>query len=42
MKKVRGSVNDSEKIEQEQIKKVHQINLKENYRQDEKIDESKD
>ncbi len=45
MKKVRDSANDSEKkkLEQEEMKEEsHQLDLKENYEQDEKFDESKD
>lgn len=45
MKKVRDSANDSEKkkLEQEEMKEeTHQLDLKENYEQDEKFDESKD
>ena len=45
MKKVRDSVNDSEKkkLEQEEMREEsHQLDLKENYEQDEEFDESKD
>ena len=45
MKKVRDSANDSEKkkLEQEEMKEEsHQLDLKENYEQDEEFDESKD
>ena len=45
MKKVRDSTNDSEKkkLEQEEMREEsHQLDLKENYEQDEKFDESKD
>ena len=45
MKKVRDSANDSEKkkVEQEEMKEEsHQLDLKENYEQDEEFDESKD
>ena len=45
MKKVRDSTNDSEKkkLEQEEMKEEsHQLDLKENYEQDEEFDESKD
>lgn len=45
MKKVRDSADDSEKkkAEQEEMKEeAHQLDLKENYEQDEEFDESKD
>jgi hypothetical protein len=45
MKKVRDRADDSEKkkFEQEEMKEeAHQIDLKENYEQDEEYDESKD
>ena len=45
MKKVRDSTNDSEKkkLEQEEMREeTHQLDLKENYEQDEEFDESKD
>ncbi len=45
MKKVRDSANDSEKkkLEQEEMREeTHQLDLKENYEQDEEFDESKD
>ncbi len=45
MKKVRDSANDSEKkkLEQEEMREEsHQLDLKENYEQDEEFDESKD
>ncbi|MBI2111109.1 MAG: hypothetical protein HYT44_01755 [Nitrosarchaeum sp.] len=45
MKKVRDRADDSEKkkAEQEEMREEsHQMDLKENYEQDEKFDESKD
>ncbi|MCE9617972.1 MAG: hypothetical protein K8Q88_06400 [Nitrosarchaeum sp.] len=45
MKKVRDGANDSEKkkLEQEEMREeTHQLDLKENYEQDEEFDESKD
>ena len=45
MKKVRDRADDSEKkkAEQEEMREEsHQLDLKENYEQDEKFDESKD
>lgn len=45
MKKVRDSADDSEKkkLEQEEMREEsHQLDLKENYEQDEEFDKSKD